>query len=145
MRTFILITSAMLSASPALASDFRKTEPAPLEARPFQLPEAQTGQLSNGVQVTVVENNEVPMVNVRIAFDRGSWNDTVEMAGLASVTLDMLNEGAGEYDASGLSTASKRLAANINSWASNDASQLSLGVLTKNIAPGLDLLTTVLM
>jgi zinc protease len=145
MRTLILITSAMIAASPALASEFRSTEPEPLEARSFQLPEAQTGQLSNGVQVTVVENNEVPMVNVRITFDRGSWNDTVEMAGLASVTLDMLNEGAGEYDAAGLSTASKRLAANISSGAGNDASQLSLGVLTKNLSPGLDLMTTVLM
>ena len=80
-------------------TSWRTQTPEPLAPRAFQLPEAQTATLSNGVEVSVVENHEMPLVNVRVAFDQGAWTDSADAVGLASVTLDMLNEGAGEYDA----------------------------------------------
>ena len=85
--------------------------PEPLAPRAFQLPEAQTATLSNGVEVSVVENHEMPLVNVQVAFDQGGWTDDADAVGLASVTLDMLNEGAGDYDAAGISKAAKAIAA----------------------------------
>ena len=86
-------------------SSWRKQQPEPLAPRQFQLPEAQTATLKNGIMVSVVENHEMPLVNVRVAFDQGGWTDTDGQIGLASVTLDMLNEGAGDLDAAGISKA----------------------------------------
>ena len=68
-------------------NSWRATTPEPLAPRAFQLPEAQTATLSNGIEVSVVENHEMPLVNVRLAFDQGGWTDK-DHVGLASVTLD---------------------------------------------------------
>ena len=83
-------------------TSWRTQTPEPLTPRAFQVPEAQTATLSNGVEVSVVENHEMPLVNVRVAFDQGAWTDIAPMLSAASMTLDMLNEGAGEYDAAGI-------------------------------------------
>jgi predicted Zn-dependent peptidase len=125
-------------------NSWRATTPEPLAPRAFQLPEAQTATLSNGIEVSVVENHEMPLVNVRLAFDQGGWTDK-DHVGLASVTLDMLNEGAGDYDAAGISKATKALAANIGCGAGDDSASVSLNVLAKNMEPGLDLLATVML
>ena len=148
MRTSILTTAVLLSAcGPKSAPDtsWRKATPEPLAPRAFQLPEAQTGTLSNGLSVSVVENHEVPLVNIRIAFDQGSWTDSADEIGLASVTMDMLNEGAGDYDAAGLSKAAKAIAANISTGAGADSAYVSLNVLSKNLEAGLDLMAAVLL
>ena len=126
-------------------SSWRTQKPEPLAPRAFQLPESQTAQLSNGVSVSVVENHEMPLVNVRVAFDQGGWTDSTEAVGLASVTLDMLNEGAGEYDAAGISKAAKAIAANLSSGAGADSASVSVDVLSKNMEPALDLLATVIL
>jgi len=126
-------------------TSWRSATPEPLAPREFQLPEAQTAELSNGLQVAVVENHEMPLLNVRISFDQGGWTDSADHIGLASVTLDMLNEGAGDYDAAGISKAAKALAASIGTSAGDDSANVSLNVLAKNIEPGLDLLATVLL
>ena len=114
-------------------TSWRTQTPEPLAPRAFQLPEAQTATLSNGVEVSVVENHEMPLVNVRVAFDQGAWTDSADAVGLASVTLDMLNEGAGEYDAAGISKAAKAIAANLSSGAGSDSASVSVGVLSKNL------------
>ena len=126
-------------------TSWRTQTPEPLAPRAFQLPEAQTATLSNGVEVSVVENHEMPLVNVRVAFDQGGWTDDADAVGLASVTLDMLNEGAGDYDAAGISKAAKAIAANLSSGAGSDSSSVSVDVLAKNIEPALDLLSTVIL
>ena len=148
MRFSTLIIAAIATgcfAKQGTDTSWRTSQPEPLAPRAFQLPEASTGTLSNGLQVSVVENHEMPLVNVRIAFDQGSWTDDPEAVGLASVTLDMLNEGAGDLDAAGISKAAKTIAANISCGAGDDSASVSLDVLTKNLEPGLDLLAKVLL
>jgi zinc protease len=148
MRFSTLIITAMATgcfAKNGTDTSWRSTQPEPLEPRAFQLPEASTATLSNGVQVSVVENHEMPLVNIRIAFDQGGWTDDPGSVGLASVTLDMMNEGAGELDAAGISKATKTIAANVGCGAGDDSASVSLDVLTKNVEPGLDILAMVLL
>ena len=148
MRHSILFTALVCTACGPKAtpdSSWRNTPPAPLAPRAFQLPEAETGSLSNGLRVSVVENHEVPLISVRVAFDQGGWSDSADTIGLASVTMDMLNEGAGEYDAAGISKAAKAIAASIGTGAGSDSAYVSMNVLSKNLEPALDLMATVLL
>ena len=148
MRHPILIAALLCSAcGPKAAPDtsWRTATPEPLAPRAFQLPQAQTGTLSNGLSVSVVENHEVPLVSVRIAFDQGGWIDSADHIGLASVAMDMLNEGAGNYDAAGISKAAKAIAASIGTGAGADSAYVSMNVLSKNLEPALDLMATVLL
>jgi zinc protease len=122
----------------------RLVTPPALAAGNYQPPSAATGTLSNGIVVTVVENHEVPLVWVSLYVDRGHYTDPADQPGLASVTMDMLNEGAGEYDAAGLSKAARSMASSLSSSASSDSAILSIKSLTKNLSPTLDLMSLVL-
>ena len=74
------------------AVDVRSQMPGPLEVRPFALPETQRELLSNRIPVILAENHEVPIVYVRVVINRGAYTDPADQAGLASVTMDMLND-----------------------------------------------------
>nr|NLU59502.1 insulinase family protein [Pseudomonas sp. BIGb0427] len=51
-----------------------------------------------GSQVLFVQNNHLPMFDLQVVFAAGSARDD-GAAGLAQLTLGMLDEGAGQYDA----------------------------------------------
>jgi zinc protease len=141
-----LIPLFALACAPKIAPvpAHRLVTPGPLEAKNYQPPTAAVGTLSNGITVTVVENHEVPLVWVSLYVNRGHSADPADKPGLASVTMDMLNEGAGEYDAAGLSTATKSLASSLSSSASDDSATLGIKSLTKNLGTTLDLMSLVL-
>ncbi|MDP2316192.1 MAG: pitrilysin family protein [Pseudomonadota bacterium] len=119
--------------------------PAPLPARTFAIPKTTQATLSNGLTVVVAENHEVPLAWVRLAFRTGSLGDPAGKEGLAAVTLDMMNEGAGEYDAIGLSNALMRLGSDLGTGAGDDGATVSASGLTANLDATLDLFSTVLL
>lgn len=119
------------------------TPPAPLPPRAFQLPAVDEGALSNGIPVAVVENHEVPFVYVRLIIDSGSWTDPADQAGLASATMDMLNEGTTDHSSDELSRALRRMASELTTGAGLDGATVSLKTLTQNLAPSLDLMAEV--
>lgn len=124
---------------------WRTTAPAPLAPRAFAVPDASTAALSNGLSVSVVSNHEVPKVYVTLAFRDGGWTDPSDRPGLASVSMDMLNEGAGDLSAEALSLALRRLASDLGTGAGADGATITLSTLKKNLEPSLDLLALVLM
>ena len=123
----------------------RTVKPEPLAPRAFQLPAIVEGELSNGISVAVVENHEVPLVYVKVIFEAGSWLDPVDQPGLASVTLDMLNEGAAGKSAEEISSAGRQLAATLGTGAGLDGSTVSLKSLRTNLEPSLDLMADVIL
>ena len=125
-------------------TSWRKTPPTPLAPRPFAVPDAASGALSNGLAVSVVSNHEVPKVYVTLSFRDGGWTDPKDRPGLASVSMDMLNEGAGDMSAEQLSLALRRLASDLSTSAGSDGATITLSTLKKNLEPSLDLLALVL-
>ncbi len=129
---------------PEADTSWRNQAPAPLAPRPFAIPDAERGTLSNGLPVLVVNNPEVPLVYVTLAFRDGSWTDPADRPGLAAAAMDLLNDGAGDLSAEALSMALKRLASELGTGASADGASVSLSSLKKNLEPSLDLMTLVL-
>ena len=128
---------------PVDANAWRAAEPPLLAPRPFALPQAERGTLSNGLPVLVVRNTEVPKVYVRLAFKDGGWTDPANRPGLASASMDLMNEGAGTLSAEALSAALRRLASDLGTSAGTDGAVVSLSSLKKNLEPSLDLLALV--
>jgi zinc protease len=147
MPTVLLAGTFWLAASGISAADelpaHRLEAPAPLAARPFQLPAAQTAKLTNGLDVLVVENHEVPMVYVNLIVRHGSASDPRGQEGLASVTLAMMDEGAGDRTAEDLSKAARKIGANLNTFSTTDYSGTVLQVVGRTLDAGLDLLADV--
>ncbi len=126
-------------AAPALMPT-RLAAPLPLAARPFVPPSAVTATLSNGIQVVLVENHEIPAVNLRIAFRSGAIVDPAGREGLAEATAAMLTKGVGSYDADGFSRELRKLGSDVSAGAGNDGFVLSARALTRNLPATLDLL-----
>jgi zinc protease len=122
---------------------WRAEQPAPLAPRPFQVPEASRATLSNGLELVVVENHEAPLVYVDLVFSAGSGADPADAPGLASATLDMLNEGAAGMDAAALSVAQRRLGASISSGAGTDTSRVRIQTLARTLPDSLELFAKV--
>lgn len=140
MSTTLTLSAALMGAAFADDTAWRTTQPAPLAARPFQLPEATRGTLSNGLEVVVVENHEAPLVYVDLILNAGKWTEPDGATGLASVTLAMLSEGAAGMDAAALSVAQRRLGASISAGAGTDSATIRMSTLSRTLAPSLDLL-----
>lgn len=117
----------------------RSVRPAPLEASNFELPKMETGTLSNGMEVVVVENHEIPVVQVRAIFTTGDWSDPAGQEGLVTATMDMLNEGAGDMDALEISAALRKMASSVSTGSSSDTATVRADSLVKHLEPTLDI------
>jgi zinc protease len=113
----------------------RSTAPLPTEPRPYHFPHITRTTLPNGLRVLVAENRNAPLVSLRALVRSGADHDTFKTAGLASITADMLDEGAGERDAIRLSEDVGTLGASLGTGADWDASYISLDVLSRNAQP----------
>lgn len=113
----------------------RSTAPLPTEPRPYHFPHITRTTLPNGLRVLVAENHNAPLVSLRALVRSGADHDTFKTAGLASITADMLDEGAGERDAIRLSEDVGTLGGSLGTGADWDASYISLDVLSRNALP----------
>jgi predicted Zn-dependent peptidase len=116
----------------------RLAAPGPTAARPFILPEAAVGTLSNGVTVYVVENHEAPLVSVRMSFRGVGLVDPAGKEGLASMAAALMNQGAGPYNAEAWDKELRRLGTSLGISAGNDNATAELTSLKRNLAPSLD-------
>ena len=110
----------------------RGTPPQPSDPRPYHFPHITRATLPNGLRVLVTENHNAPLVSLRALIRSGADHDTVKTAGLASLTAEILDEGAGSRDAIQLAEAVGLLGGALGTGADWDASYVSLDVLSRN-------------
>ena len=117
----------------------RTIAPLPSEPRPYHFPHITRTTLPNGLRVLVAENHNAPLVSIRGLVRSGADHDTAQQAGLAAVTADLLDEGAGTRDAIRLAEDIGLLGASLGTGADWDASYVSLDVLSRNAAPSVEI------
>jgi predicted Zn-dependent peptidase len=96
------------------------------------LPSRVEGTLANGLKWTLVEMHEVPLVNAQLLVDGGARREG-PLAGLASFTAEMLDEGAGTRDALGIAAQAEFLGAELRTFASRDRIGLELNVPKRTV------------
>jgi zinc protease len=111
----------------------------------FTPPAVQTATLANGLEVYLVEKHDLPLVDVRLNILSGWSADPADKPGTASLTADMLDEGAGRLDALEVAARAEALGARLSTRSSFDGSSASLDILRANLEDGLDLLADVVM
>jgi predicted Zn-dependent peptidase len=110
-----------IGAKPALESPKAFTPPAP-----------EVFQAAGGSTVWLSERHTLPVVSVMIAIPKGSAADPQTKPGLAYITANMLDEGAGARGAVEISSAINDLGASIHVDVTADGSYATLTVLKKN-------------
>ena len=121
-----------------------RSKPPALGAAPeLKLPAIQKATLSNGVPIWLVESHEVPLVQVNLLIRSGSGDDPAGKFGLASLTMAMLDEGAGSRNALQLADDVEYLGAALGTTSSFDASAVRLNVPVARLAEALPLMADV--
>jgi zinc protease len=121
----------------------RTTAPPPGPPRPYHFPRVTRRTLANGLRLLVAENHNAPLVSVRTLVRSGADHDTPELAGLASLTAELLDEGAAERDAVRLAEDLGILGGSLGSGADWDASYVSIDVLSRNFEAAFAILADV--
>jgi predicted Zn-dependent peptidase len=142
-RLAALALGAALLADPALAQADRSAPPKPGPVRPLELPPVERLALSNGLPVLLVPMHEVPVVEVLLVVRAGAVADPAGREGLARMTADLLDEGAGGKDALALADAIDFLGAQLGTEASWDASIVRLRVPVARLSDALPVMADV--
>jgi len=146
MPAFALIaalTIAMAAGSTVQQAPDRSAAPKPAAAPEFRAPQIQKRQLSNGLPVWIVELHKVPVAHVSLAVRSGSGADPAQQFGVASLTSQMLDEGAGNRDALEIADAIDYLGASLSPSSSFDGSFIDLHVPVARLSDALGLMADV--
>jgi predicted Zn-dependent peptidase len=134
---------AQTAAAGSVAKPDRSKPPALGPVRALKLPPVQKLRLSNGVSVLVVEQHEVPVVQLNVVARAGAGADPRDKPGLASLTADMLDEGAGSRSALQISDELDYLGADLHTGAGWDSTSVGLHAPLKRFAAALPIFADV--
>ena len=105
--------------------------PALAEDVPFTFPAIRKASLPNGLTIWTVQHRNIPVQTMVLLVRVGSSEDPGDRPGLASLTGDMLDEGAGDYGALELNEALAHLGAQFDTEVGPDATFLTLTTLSR--------------
>lgn len=144
LQASFALAVSMLGASSLAAQDFVRDHPPALGTpAPLAVPAVHDTRLANGISVSVVEQRELPLVQVIASFAGGARLDGAT-PGIASFTANMLDEGAGARDASTLQAELAYLGASLQVASEWDRIYVALKVPVRSLAPALDLMADVI-
>ena len=93
-----------------------------------------------GITAWLVEETSIPIVSIDILFRGGASIEPEDKYGSTYMMTGLLEEGAGQYDATGFLEATESLAARFSFDTSRDLVSVSATVLKENLDPSMELL-----
>ncbi len=118
--------------------------PMPSSFPDLKFPQQQHATLSNGTKVVLAERHDIPVVQMSYEFRGGYAADPVAKSGVASFTMGLLDEGAGDLNALAFADRAQSLGANIGASAGLDSSSVYLSALKQNLEPSITLFADML-
>ena len=110
---------------------------------PFTFPSIHKTRLPNGLALWTVQHRDIPLQTMVLLVRVGSSADPADRPGLASLTGDMLDEGAGGLGALALNEALARIGAQFETEVGPDATFLTVSSLSRFRAQAFSLLADI--
>jgi zinc protease len=149
MKNSILFCSLLFMSFLALPSvaqtPDRSTYPKPGELRSLQIPGVQTFTLANGLPVYLIEKQDLPIVQMIFSFNGGSIHDPADKPGVAAMTADLMDEGAGARSALELADEISFLGIQLGAGAGRENLNVSLFSPVSKLRQALPLLGDILL
>ena len=123
----------------------RTVEPEYGTAPSFVIPNIWETEISNGMRVYGIENNELPLVQFNIRIKGGLLLDDPNKVGVANLLATMMTKGTKNKTPEELEEAIDMLGANINVSAGRESLSISGNTLAKNYDAVLELVEEILM
>jgi predicted Zn-dependent peptidase len=111
----------------------------------FRLPDIRRHSHPSALRVWTVEHHDVPLVSFFVLLPVGASADPAERPGLAALTGDLLDEGAGSLNALELHESLARIGAQLDTEVGSDATLLELTTLERHAEQGVDLLADIVL
>ena len=146
LKIFLSTVLIVVLAISMLAQTPDRKNPPPLGApKNLQLPPIQRFTLSNGMKVVLMEKHTVPLAQVNLLIQSGSFDDPQGKEGLTSLTLDLMDEGAGPYDALKLADEIEFLGASIQTYSSNFTAGVNCSTPVSKLDEALKLMSDIVL
>jgi predicted Zn-dependent peptidase len=100
-------------------------------AQTFKVPPYQKFKLKNGLTIYLLEQHEVPLINVSVVFDAGAVQDG-NRYGLANMTAEALLFGSSKYTKAQLEEKAEYVGATIDTYAGKEVAKLSASFAVKD-------------
>ncbi|MEO6686262.1 MAG: pitrilysin family protein [Dyadobacter sp.] len=97
----------------------------------FKVPKYEKFKLKNGLTVYLMEQHEVPLINVSAVFDAGSINDG-DQYGLATLTADALVFGTQKYTKAQIEEITDYVGANLSTTAGKEGASIRSSFAVKD-------------
>lgn len=110
-----------------------------------QFPIIKKGSLKNGLTVMVVEQSDLPIVDISVVFKNGSAFDPYQKAGLINMSVQMLKEGTKDKSSLELTESFANLGTEVSASSAKDFSFLSAAVLSNKTKEVMSLLANMVM
>ena len=111
----------------------------------FTLPSIEKTKLSNGLNVWLVKQNELPIVSMNLVLNAGGTLESAEKSGVSSMTATMLNQGTKTRSAIEIANQLQSIGAFVSADAGWDSSTVAMQTLTKNLDQALDIYADVIV
>lgn len=119
-------------------------QPAPKANPTFTLPNIEKSKLSNGLEVWLVKQQELPIVSMNMVFKTGSTNDPQDLTGISDFTSGLLDEGTKTRSAVEIANEVQNIGAQLFTTSNDDNSSVRMLTLTKNFDKALDIYADVI-
>jgi len=140
----LLLSSVMIGTSSSQEFD-RTKQPESGSAPSLALPAIQRASLPNGLQIMVVEQRELPVVNMQIVFRTGAGADPLAKAGVANLTASMLDEGTEKRTTLQIADEIDFLGAQLSISANFDGSFMNVLTLKEHLDKAADIFSDVIL
>lgn len=114
-------------------------------AQASKFPDIQKATLKNGMNIMLAQRKDVPTVVMNMMFDAGYSSDSAEKAGLASLSMNLLDEGTKTRNALEINELSQMLGASIGAYSDLDVSYVNMSTLKPSLDASLDLYADVIL
>lgn len=123
----------------------RSVEPTQGPAPALNIPYSWRTELSNGMKVYGIEQNEIPTVNFSLIIEGGHLLDDMNNNGVANLMTDIMMEGTANKTPLELEEEIEMLGANINMYTTRESIVLQVNTLVRNYRATMELVEEILL
>ena len=123
----------------------RTVEPPAGKAPEVNIPSSWKATLANGIQVSGIQNKELPLVELSLVIDGGVLQDKTDLPGVAGMVASVLPQGTKNKTPEELEEQIELLGSNINMYAGREELSLSASSLSRNFEKTVALMKEILL
>ena len=148
-----IIEGAEESFDPSIVATYEKTpssfdrsvEPAYGESPELNIPQVWKKELSSGIKVFGIENDEVPLVQFEMQIAGGLLLENKNKVGVSNLLADLMTKGTKNKTPEQLENAIESIGASINAYATSNNITITGTTLSKHFDATMDLVTEILL